>query len=78
MDTRSGSDIAPSLSQRTRWIIIAALAVGMMLATWLIPRRQAAAPEADPVTTISSIDQLAVAFNADAGKPRMILLFSST
>jgi hypothetical protein len=76
MDTRTGSDIAPSLSQRARWLIIAALGMVMLLAAWWGTQRQTAT--AEPVSTITSIDQLAVAFNADAGKPRVILLFSPT
>jgi hypothetical protein len=78
MDNPTGSDIAPSLSQRTRWIIIAALGVLMLLVAYLLNERQPAPGDADSLTMISSIDQLATAFNADAGRPRVILLFSPT
>jgi hypothetical protein len=65
-------------SQRTRWIIVAAAGVLMLIGAWRINQRPPAASDADPVTTITSLDQLQAAFNADAGKPRLILLFAPT
>jgi hypothetical protein len=76
MDSNMQSHPSRSLSQRARWIIIAALGVGILLAARLMTQRPAA--DIDPVTAIESIDQLAAAFNADAGRPRIILLFSPT
>jgi hypothetical protein len=79
METRTGSDVTPAMSQRARWLIIAALAVAMLLGAWWMNQRPLSEPvEAGAVTTISSIDQLAAAFNADVGRPRVILLFSPT
>lgn len=58
--------------------LVAVMAVAVLAASCSGPDGISAAVEAEQLAELTSVDELAGAFNADAGSPRLLLLLSPT
>jgi len=60
------------------WLVVTALSALMLAGCSGSEQSTSSAPESGKVTELKSVDTLKTAFDADSGKPRLLLLLSPT